>query len=119
MPVLAAFLKMNRLFAASLLVALAVIQLTAPIAAASESVLANERDQDQIFFFGARARQLKGNKNKGKKGGKNAKSCKDAKSSKAPGKDAKMKKKAKGGKSSVAPGSKAPYGSKAPAESCR
>ena len=71
---------MNRLFAASLLVALAVIQLTAPIAAASESaesVLTNDlTGQDDRFQEivasesepeGPRERQLKSSKSKSSK----------------------------------------------------
>ena len=67
--------KMNRLFAASLLIALVAIQLTAPIA--SESVLASDptRGQDTFAFESEElglGRQLKkdGKKKDGKKGGK-------------------------------------------------
>ena len=118
---------MNRLFAASLLVALAAIQLTAPLGVAGESVLAGDptRGQDTFAFESnwiGLGRQLKKGKKGGDKGSKFPKGSKNPKGSKAPQqktskspkgsgapKAPKMKKGFKGGskvpKSSSAPGS--------------
>ena len=80
--------KMNRLFTASLLIALVAIQLTAPIGVASESVLASDptRGQDTFAFESeglGLERQLKKVEKKSKKGGK--KSEKGGKKSKKGG----------------------------------
>jgi len=74
---------MNRLFAASLLIALVAIQLTAPIGVASESVLASDptRGQD-TFAFESEGRQLK--KDGKKKGGKKKDGKKKGGKKKAP-----------------------------------
>ena len=85
---------MNRLFAASLLIALVAIQLTAPLGVASESVLASDptRGQDTFAFESEGlelGRQLKNKmKKEGKekaKGSSKAPKSKAPKSSKAPG----------------------------------
>ena len=57
LPNITAFLKMNRLFAASLLVARGAILLTTPIAAAGEAVLAEDPTHGQETFY-AIGRQL-------------------------------------------------------------
>ena len=107
---------MNRLFAASLLVALAAIQLTAPLGVAGESVLAGDptRGQDTFAFESqwiGLGRQLK----MGKAMDKGSKS---PKGSKAPGstKQPKGSKSPKGG-SSKAPKMKNLKGSKSPKSS--
>ena len=81
---------MNRLFAASLLVGLIAIQLTAPIGVASESVLVSDptRVQDTFGFDSERVLQSKksGKKKSGKKKSSKKKSGKKKSGKKKSGK---------------------------------